>query len=103
MFCRRRWRRIQHIVNEFWSRWRKEYLLTLQGRSKWSGEQRNIQIGDVVLVKDDNVNRNQWELGIVKNFIPSNDNKGQNCYTRAINKLVVIIEKEFPNEEPNCI
>ena len=68
-----------------------------------------MQIGDVVLVKDDNVNRNQWKLGIVTNVISSNDNKirtveirqGQNCYTRPINKLVVIIEKEFPDEEPN--
>ena len=53
----------------------ESFLSTLQGRSKWSEEQRNIQIGDVVLVKDHNVNRNQWKLGIVKNVIPSNDNK----------------------------
>ena len=26
IFNRRRWRRIQHLLNEFWSRWRKEYL-----------------------------------------------------------------------------
>ena len=68
----------------------ESFLSTLQRRSKWSEEQRNIQIGDIVLVKDHNVNRNQWKLGIVKNVIPSNDNKirtveirqGQNCYTR---------------------
>ena len=23
LYCRRRWKRIQHISNEFWSRWRK--------------------------------------------------------------------------------
>ena len=28
--CRRRWRRIQHISNEFWSRWRKEFLDLIQ-------------------------------------------------------------------------
>ena len=26
---RKRWRRVQHISNEFWSRWRKEFLATL--------------------------------------------------------------------------
>ena len=25
-FSRRRWRRIQRIANEFWQRWRKEFL-----------------------------------------------------------------------------
>ena len=24
MYCRKRWRRVQHIANEFWNRWRKE-------------------------------------------------------------------------------
>ena len=29
LHCRRRWRRIQHISNEFRSRWRKGFLVTL--------------------------------------------------------------------------
>ena len=33
--CRKRWRRVQHISNEFWSRWRKEFLPALQDRQKW--------------------------------------------------------------------
>ena len=33
-FSRRRWGRVQHIANEFWQRWRKEFLLTLQYRQK---------------------------------------------------------------------
>ena len=32
--CRKRWKRAQHISNEFWSRWRKEFLATLQDRQK---------------------------------------------------------------------
>ena len=30
LYCRRRWRRVQHICDEFWNRWRKEFLATLQ-------------------------------------------------------------------------
>ena len=30
VYCRKRWRRVQHLANEFWSRWRKEFLLSLQ-------------------------------------------------------------------------
>ena len=36
IYACRRWRRVQHLANEFWSRWRKEFLLSLQERQKWS-------------------------------------------------------------------
>ena len=35
LYCRRRWRRIQHISNEFRRRWQKGFLVTLQKRQKW--------------------------------------------------------------------
>ena len=28
-YCRKYWRRVQHLSNEFWNQWRKEVLLTL--------------------------------------------------------------------------
>ena len=34
LYRRRRWKRIQHIANKFWSRWRKEFLTSLQAGSK---------------------------------------------------------------------
>lgn len=30
VYMRRRWRRVQYLANLFWTRWKKEYLLTLQ-------------------------------------------------------------------------
>ena len=62
VYYRRRWRRVQHIVNEFWTRWRKEYLISLQTRSKWQNHQRNFQKDDVVLIKDANQHRNEWKM-----------------------------------------
>ena len=53
IYCRKHWRRVQHLSNEFWSRWRKEVLLTLQNRQKWNDKIRNCKTGDIVLVKDD--------------------------------------------------
>jgi len=32
MFCRKRWRQVQYLANEFWVRWRKEFLHNLQVR-----------------------------------------------------------------------
>jgi hypothetical protein len=28
IYSRKRWRRVQHLANEFWDRWRKEFLQT---------------------------------------------------------------------------
>ena len=52
-YSRKQWGRVQHVLNEFWSRWRKEVLLTLQSREKWNQQQRNCKIGDIVLLKED--------------------------------------------------
>ena len=60
MYCRKHWRRVQHLSNEFWSRWRKKVLLTLQNRQKWNNKTRNCEIGDIVLVKDDMETGGQW-------------------------------------------
>ena len=58
LYCRKRWRRVQYSTNEFWTRWKKEFLQTLKERRKRGGQQRNVSIGDVVLTKEDNSPRN---------------------------------------------
>ena len=73
LYCWKRWRRVQYLANEFWTRWKKEFLQTLQERRKWGGQQRNVSIGDVVLIKKDNSPRNTWQLVLVIETIPSND------------------------------
>ena len=35
-YSRKQWRRVQHVTNESWGRWRKEVLLTLQNSEKWN-------------------------------------------------------------------
>ena len=107
LYCRRRWRRVQHLSNEFWSRWRREYLNQIQSRSKWQSKQRNINVGDVVIVKNDHESRNMWKMGIVVETYPSEDgnvrkvNIRQNgsIYLRPVNKLVVLVENNPTQEE----
>ena len=55
---------VQHIRNEFWNRWHKEFLATLQERQKWLVSRRNFYIGDVVLLKE-YANRNEWKMAKV--------------------------------------
>ncbi|KAK3728018.1 hypothetical protein QZH41_000112 [Actinostola sp. cb2023] len=65
LYSRKRWRRVQHLANEFWHRWRKSYLQTLQERQKWTRPHKNLQVGDVVIMKDENVARSSWQLARV--------------------------------------
>ena len=51
-YVRMRWRQVQYLADLFWHRWTKEYLPLLQERSKWKKSQRNLKIGDLVLIVD---------------------------------------------------
>ena len=42
IYNRKHWRCIQHIANEFWSRWKNEYLQSLQECQKWEGKRRRM-------------------------------------------------------------
>ena len=111
LYCRKRWRRVQHLANEFWLRWRREFLLSLQKRVKWTEEKRNFTKGDIVLVKDEDVRRNQWPMARVVDVYPSDDGlvrsvkvrmasrdggKKLTLLDRPITKLVLLLESEDP-------
>ena len=67
------WRRVQHLTNEFYARFRKEFLQSLQERPKWNRIERNLGVGDVVIVKDGSSDRNKWSLGRIEEVLPSED------------------------------
>lgn len=61
------------MANQFWFRWRREFLQNLQSRCKWMQPRRNIAVGDIVISKEDNGPRNQWLLVKVIDVYPSQD------------------------------
>ncbi|XP_041115383.1 uncharacterized protein LOC121320779 [Polyodon spathula] len=69
------WRQVQSLANTFWHRWRKEYLSTLQSRRKWQKEKPNLKEGDIVMLRDSQVKRNDWPMGIVVKTFPGRDGK----------------------------
>jgi hypothetical protein len=73
MSLRHRWRHSQFLADQFWRRWRKEYVPHLIKRSKWHTIQRNLWRGDLVLIVEDNVPRGQWRQGRVVAPIASVD------------------------------
>ena len=73
LYLTKRWRRVQYLVNEFWNKWKGDFLQSLQSRQKWGRVCRNMVVGDIVIVKDVNLPRNQWQLARVEQAYPSDD------------------------------
>ena len=106
LYSRKRWRRVQHLANQFWLHWQREYCTLLQKRQKCTTPKRSMKIGDVVLVCDDDSPRNQWPLALITEVIPSRDNLvrkvrivtakdgERKVFERPIHKLVLLLPKE---------
>lgn len=70
-----RWQIVQQQVHVFWTRWRSEYLHRLQQRPKWMKTRKNLEIGDLVLIKSDNSPPTQWPKGRVTQVHPGTDDR----------------------------
>ena len=70
---RTQWKHVHSLAEEFWKRWKKEYLSSLQPRRKWSNSSPNVKINDVVLLKNQECPQGQWPLGIVNKVFPGKD------------------------------
>jgi hypothetical protein len=80
---RRRWRHVQHLADQFWIKWVRLYLPELQRRQKWTEIQRNISVGDLVLLLDEHTPRNLWPLGIVTKVSEGRDQNVRSVRVRT--------------------
>ena len=63
----------KHLIQQFWQRWKREYLTSLREVHKASGNnQQVIRKGDVVIVHDEKP-RIQWKLAVVEKLIEGRD------------------------------
>ena len=109
----RRYRRVQYLSDQFWIRWRKEFLHTLTKRHKWRMKKRCISIGDIVLVRDQRTSRNHWPMARVTAVKRSDDNLVRSVtlalpslpgslkprmWRRPVSELVLLV----PDESHSC-
>ena len=95
---RKKWRAVQHLADQFWRRWLREYVPELQRRCKWLDKNRNFKIGDLVLICDEQTPRCVWPMGIVEQVMTSNDGfvrsakirTKSSSFVRPITKLVLL-------------
>lgn len=58
-----RWQYTQKLVRDFWHRWQSEFITRLQERPKWMKRQKELEPGDIVIVKEDGLPPGKWSLG----------------------------------------
>ncbi|CAK1581562.1 unnamed protein product [Parnassius mnemosyne] len=68
-----RYERIQQIYHHFWSRWQREYVAELQQRFKWKTNCTSLNIGDMVLLQEDNAPPLCWRFRRVQKLYPGQD------------------------------
>ncbi|CAB4010014.1 Hypothetical predicted protein [Paramuricea clavata] len=98
----KQWRHVQHLANVFWSKWRKEFLPTLQPRRKWQEEVPNLEAEDLVLLRCKDVAGNEWpHARVIKayksadgevrklNLITTRDG-AKHIYTRPVTEVVLL-------------
>ena len=116
LYSRRRWRCVQHIADEFWHRWRKEFLQSLQTRQKWNDQKRNFEVGDMMILKEQDCQCNQWPLAriIVVDANRNGDvdsvtlrvadsNNGNQTLRRPITKIVLLVKNEIDSPSKEAI
>ena len=92
------WRLVNYVADQFWHRWLKEYLPTLQVRQKWLKPVRNFAIGDVVLVRDESRPRGVWPKALIQEVFPGSDGKirtvklktVKSTFTRDVRKICLL-------------
>lgn len=70
-----RWRIIQQQTQYFWHRYNKEYINTLHQRAKWHEPSNNINVGDIVLLKNEQLPSYKWPIAKIIELYPDTDGK----------------------------
>ncbi|XP_065356083.1 uncharacterized protein LOC135950472 [Calliphora vicina] len=74
-----RWQRVKALNQRLCSRWKNEYLKDLQKRNKWKFALKDLEVGDMVVIKEDNMPTNEWRLGRVEKL-----HRGKDGHVRVV-------------------
>ncbi|XP_063979062.1 uncharacterized protein LOC135163514 [Diachasmimorpha longicaudata] len=68
-----RWNLVTQKIQQFWSRWSRECLQRYHSIYKWNQQQRNIKVGDMVLMINDDLPPAHWPVARVIAVRPGAD------------------------------
>ncbi|XP_011883889.1 PREDICTED: uncharacterized protein LOC105571032 [Vollenhovia emeryi] len=93
------WQHIQKLKRDFWVRWNKEYLTELTQRTVKSRERSpELQVGDLVILREINAPPLYWPTGRVVKLYPGNDDivrvievkTANGIYKRAVKNVALL-------------
>ncbi|XP_018405248.1 PREDICTED: uncharacterized protein LOC108781691 [Cyphomyrmex costatus] len=93
-----RWQLWQQIFESFWRQWVDDYVRSCQHRSKWQNRSSNIKLGQIVLLRSNDLPPTKWKLARVVQCHPGNDGltrvvtvkTAERMYQRPISKLALL-------------
>ena len=94
----------QAITSHFWRRWSQEYLQQMQKLHKWRQPTNNLQVGDIVVIRDDAAIHNQWPMAHILEVSPGKDGlvrvatlkTATTTLKRPIAKLALLLRDDQP-------
>ena len=95
----KRWDLCQNLIRHFWQRWSSEYLTSLNKFNKWRHPTRNLQVGDVVIIREDTLVPTKWPLARVSQVHCGKDGlvrvatvkTTKGTYKRPVTKLALLL------------
>lgn len=100
-----RWQLVQKIFQNFWIQWKNDYLNQLQLRNKWYTKNPEINVNDLVMVKDESLPASKWAMGRIVQKHPGSDGHtrvvsvktAKNTIKRTITKVAPMPLKQVSN------
>lgn len=94
----------QRRLQDFWKRWRREYLCQLQARTKRWQPAVQVDVGKLVVIKDENQPPTKWKMGRITDVHPGKDGivrvvtlkTATGILTRPVEKLCIL---PLPNDD----
>ncbi|XP_055307836.1 uncharacterized protein LOC129571970 [Sitodiplosis mosellana] len=83
-----RYQALQRMTQTFWVCWSHEYLVKLQQRPKWKKPHANLGVGQLVIIKEDNIPPTKWVLGRILKTYPGKDQLVRCAEVKCRNTIV---------------
>lgn len=94
-----RWYLAQSLIQHFWKRWSQEYLASLRKTTKWHFPNRDFEVGDIVILKEDCTFPSKWPLARIVAIHPGKDKHVRvvtiktptGIYKRPVSRLILLV------------
>ena len=99
-------RRVKHLnntLNQFWNRWRREYLTELREAHRYASRMPTrapIAVGDLVVVHNEGQPRGFWKLAKVQRTIVGQDGKIRGAILKVSSSRSKINQQHYSDRWP---